>query len=211
MWRGCFLVLQVIAAASGFILPAQRVAPVQNPDKGVFLESSEANAFFVRRLLYNSWDFELVTPGNLERECYEEVCNYEEARECFEDDQKTKAFWKTYKNNGAGGDTSPSLDMSGLIAGLVGALILLIMIAVLIMYCVRYSVKASTRGRVPVHLASTLPAAAAAEDLPLTHLPLPHLSAPGLPSYEEALDASGTHDAPPPPYQRGSTRSTQPS
>ncbi|NP_001085653.1 proline rich Gla (G-carboxyglutamic acid) 2 (transmembrane) S homeolog precursor [Xenopus laevis] len=208
MWRGGFLVLQAIAAASGFILPAQRVAPVQNPDKGVFLEGSEANAFFARRLLYNSWDFELVTPGNLERECYEEQCNYEEARECFEDDAKTADFWKTYTKNGSGGNSSSSLDVSGLVAGLVAALIALIMIAVLIMYCVRYRVKASTRGRPPVHLTSNLPAA---EDLPLTQLPVPEPSAPGLPSYEEALEASGTYDAPPPPYQRGSTRSNQPS
>ncbi|KAE8593730.1 hypothetical protein XENTR_v10019288 [Xenopus tropicalis] len=104
MWRGCFLFLQAIVTASGFILPGQKVAPVQNPERGVFLEGSEANTFFVRRLLYNNWDFELVTPGNLERECYEEVCNYEEARECFEDDQKTQTFWKTYKHNGSGGD-----------------------------------------------------------------------------------------------------------
>eukprot|EP00079_Xenopus_tropicalis_P019817 XP_012809968.1 PREDICTED: transmembrane gamma-carboxyglutamic acid protein 2 isoform X1 [Xenopus tropicalis] len=208
MWRGCFLFLQAIVTASGFILPGQKVAPVQNPERGVFLEGSEANAFFVRRLLYNNWDFELVTPGNLERECYEEVCNYEEARECFEDDQKTKTFWKTYKHNGSGGDPSPSLDKAGLIAGLVAALILLIMIAVLIMYCVRFRAKASARGRPPVNLTSNLPAS---EDLPLTQLPIPDPSAPGLPSYEEALEASGTYDAPPPPYQRGSARSNQPS
>lgn len=33
--------------------------------------------------------FEEVKPGNLERECREETCNYEEAREIFEDNEKT--------------------------------------------------------------------------------------------------------------------------
>ncbi|KAG8433902.1 hypothetical protein GDO86_012319 [Hymenochirus boettgeri] len=202
MRTGCLLLIQAFVAASGFIL--------QKPENGVFLDGTEAKTFFVRKLLYNSWDFELVTPGNLERECIEEVCNYEEARECFEDDQLTKQFWKTYKHNGSGGDSSssPSVDMSGLIAGLVALLILLIMIGVLIMYCVRYRAKDPARARTPVNIASNLPVT---EDLPLTHLPMAEPGAPGLPSYEEALEASGTYDAPPPPYQRGSTRSNDPS
>ena len=49
----------------------------------------EANKFLGRHLLFNRFDFEMFTPGNLERECYEEVCNYEEAREVFENDQAT--------------------------------------------------------------------------------------------------------------------------
>ncbi|TSQ24026.1 Transmembrane gamma-carboxyglutamic acid protein 4 [Bagarius yarrelli] len=46
------------------------------------------DSFLSRSLLYNSWDFELVTQGNLERECMEEICSYEEAREVFDDNQK---------------------------------------------------------------------------------------------------------------------------
>ncbi len=45
----------------------------------VFLRSKRANMFLVEEILQ----------GNLERECYEELCNYEEAREYFEDDAKT--------------------------------------------------------------------------------------------------------------------------
>ncbi|CAF90214.1 unnamed protein product, partial [Tetraodon nigroviridis] len=37
----------------------------------------------------NSWDFELVVPDSLERECKEELCSYEEAREVFEDNTQT--------------------------------------------------------------------------------------------------------------------------
>uniref|UniRef100_A0A668A0Z9 Protein Z, vitamin K-dependent plasma glycoprotein b n=1 Tax=Myripristis murdjan TaxID=586833 RepID=A0A668A0Z9_9TELE len=53
---------------------------------GVFLRSKRANSFLVEEILQ----------GNLERECYEELCSYEEAREYFEDTAKTDAFWTVY-------------------------------------------------------------------------------------------------------------------
>lgn len=53
------------------------------------VDKHSATSFLSRTLLYNQMDFELVVPGNLERECMEEQCNYEEAREVFEDDAKT--------------------------------------------------------------------------------------------------------------------------
>lgn len=49
------------------------------PAHDVFLRSKRANTFLVEEILQ----------GNLERECYEELCNHEEAREYFEDDAKT--------------------------------------------------------------------------------------------------------------------------
>ena len=55
----------------------------------VFVEEGDANSFLGRHLLFNRFDFEIFVPGNLERECYEEVCNYEEAREVFENIPKT--------------------------------------------------------------------------------------------------------------------------
>lgn len=55
----------------------------------VLVDEESASSFLSRSLLYNSWDFEVVAPDNLERECKEELCNYEEAREVFEDDAKT--------------------------------------------------------------------------------------------------------------------------
>ncbi|XP_036379720.1 transmembrane gamma-carboxyglutamic acid protein 2-like isoform X2 [Megalops cyprinoides] len=64
----------------------------------VFLVEDTAMSFLSRSLLYNNWDFELVVPGNLERECMEEICNYEEAREVFEDKTQTDIFWKTYSS-----------------------------------------------------------------------------------------------------------------
>lgn len=55
----------------------------------VFLDSPEAQRFLGSRSRIpraNHWDLELLTPGNLERECREERCSWEEAREYFEDD-----------------------------------------------------------------------------------------------------------------------------
>lgn len=59
--------------------------------KLVFTSGKEANLFFGRHLLNNRFDFEAFTADNLERECFEELCNYEEAREFFEDSAKTVA------------------------------------------------------------------------------------------------------------------------
>ena len=49
------------------------------PAHSVFLRSKRANMFLVEEILQ----------GNLERECHEERCDYEEAREYFEDNEKT--------------------------------------------------------------------------------------------------------------------------
>ncbi|XP_053170515.1 protein Z, vitamin K-dependent plasma glycoprotein b [Scomber japonicus] len=56
------------------------------PAHSVFLRSKRANNFLLEEILQ----------GNLERECYEELCSYEEARECFEDTGKTNTFWSIY-------------------------------------------------------------------------------------------------------------------
>jgi len=51
----------------------------------ITLNQKEANSFLSRKLLKNSWHhFEEVQQGNLQRECYDEVCSWEEAREVFE-------------------------------------------------------------------------------------------------------------------------------
>ncbi|TDG95916.1 hypothetical protein EPR50_G00243890 [Perca flavescens] len=56
------------------------------PTQDVFLRSKRANSFLLEEVLQ----------GNLERECVEEACSYEEAREYFEDTPKTNAFWTVY-------------------------------------------------------------------------------------------------------------------
>ncbi|XP_068165602.1 coagulation factor VIIi [Antennarius striatus] len=62
----------------------------------VFVQRPEANAVLQRWRRANSGYFEELKQGNLERECIEEICNYEEAREVFEDDDLTRQFWTTY-------------------------------------------------------------------------------------------------------------------
>uniref|UniRef100_A0A8C4HB75 Coagulation factor VIIi n=1 Tax=Dicentrarchus labrax TaxID=13489 RepID=A0A8C4HB75_DICLA len=60
-------------------------------------EKHEANGVLQRWRRANSGFLEELKQGNLERECIEEICDYEEAREVFEDEDTTKQFWLTYE------------------------------------------------------------------------------------------------------------------
>ncbi|KAJ6663316.1 hypothetical protein lerEdw1_010452 [Lerista edwardsae] len=55
----------------------------------VFIEQKEASAVLHRSKRYNTGRLEEMIPGNLERECMEEKCSFEEAREVFENTEKT--------------------------------------------------------------------------------------------------------------------------
>uniref|UniRef100_A0A665UFY4 Proline rich Gla (G-carboxyglutamic acid) 2 n=1 Tax=Echeneis naucrates TaxID=173247 RepID=A0A665UFY4_ECHNA len=143
--------------------------------------SQSATSFLSRSLLYNNWDFELLVSDNLERECYEEKCSYEEAREVFEDDTQMELFWKTYINSQGkvhvlfiGLGTGLSSDLMGFTRT---------KLTYWSLCCSRVPVRMATDG----HLAPEM-------------VPLSAITAPGLPSYSEALNHSGQHDAPPPPY-----------
>lgn len=59
-----------------------------SPCLPVFLSRDQAHGVLQRRRRANSF-LEEMKKGNLERECWEETCSYEEAREVFEDDEKT--------------------------------------------------------------------------------------------------------------------------
>ncbi|XP_034046746.1 transmembrane gamma-carboxyglutamic acid protein 2 [Thalassophryne amazonica] len=158
----------------------------------VLMDEQSAFSFLSRSLLYNSWDFELVVPGNLERECIEEICSYEEAREVFEDNMKTDAFWTSYVNSH---ESVPRVDVSGLVAGILAVLVSAVIATVLGIYCYKSKKKNERTAVDPVRLAAD--GRPAPETVPLT------IIAPGLPSYNEALTRSGQHDAPPPPYSGG--------
>ncbi|XP_061702089.1 transmembrane gamma-carboxyglutamic acid protein 2 [Syngnathoides biaculeatus] len=154
----------------------------------LLVDEQSANAFLSRSLLYNSWDFELVVPDNLERECWEEICAYEEAREVFEDDTQTELFWTDYIDSHG---YAPRVDVSGLVAGILAILVCAVIAAVLGIYVYKAKNKG---GRRPVQMLQD--GRPAPEMVPLA-------TAPGLPSYNEALNRSGMHDAPPPPYSGG--------
>nr|XP_031532024.1 vitamin K-dependent protein Z isoform X5 [Vicugna pacos] len=66
------------------------------PSMSVFLPASKASEVLVRWKRAGSYLLEELFQGNLEKECYEEICVYEEAREVFENDAPTAEFWKTY-------------------------------------------------------------------------------------------------------------------
>merc|ERR1719477_42617 len=63
----------------------------------LFLDKEEANQILSREKRANS-GFEELQQGNLQQECYDEQCSYEEAREVFEDDAQTEAFWQILTN-----------------------------------------------------------------------------------------------------------------
>lgn len=55
----------------------------------VFLPRELAGSVLKRQKRYNTGRFEEMMKDNLERECYEERCSLEEAREVFEDQEQT--------------------------------------------------------------------------------------------------------------------------
>ncbi|KAL6104873.1 uncharacterized protein ACO6RY_06518 [Pungitius sinensis] len=65
---------------------------LDRPSAGQVLASSarrrRANGFFLEEML----------PGDLERECHEEMCSQEEAAEIFQSSEKTLEFWYKYTN-----------------------------------------------------------------------------------------------------------------
>ncbi|KFR05454.1 Coagulation factor VII, partial [Opisthocomus hoazin] len=63
----------------------------------VFLKQEEASSVLHRRRRANSF-FEEIKLGSLERECMEEKCSFEEAREIYHDDERTKEFWHIYSD-----------------------------------------------------------------------------------------------------------------
>ncbi|XP_026217487.1 LOW QUALITY PROTEIN: vitamin K-dependent protein Z-like [Anabas testudineus] len=62
----------------------------------VFRQAPQAHNVLLRSKRANTFLLEELLQGNLERECYEERCNFEEAREYFEDTKKTIDFWTVY-------------------------------------------------------------------------------------------------------------------
>ncbi|XP_051982429.1 protein Z, vitamin K-dependent plasma glycoprotein b [Xyrauchen texanus] len=68
-------------------------------ERTVFQSPQHASSVLLRsRRANNMFYLEEILPGNLERECVEERCSREEARECFENEQKTEDFWTKYND-----------------------------------------------------------------------------------------------------------------
>ncbi|XP_042559953.1 protein Z, vitamin K-dependent plasma glycoprotein a [Clupea harengus] len=72
-------------------------AGLNGPRAPVFLERQAASQVMLpRQKRANAGEDESKTPPSLERECLQEICNYEEAREIFQDAYRTDIFWSVY-------------------------------------------------------------------------------------------------------------------
>ncbi|CAH2219520.1 vitamin K-dependent S [Pelobates cultripes] len=67
----------------------------ESHDRQQLLSPQYASNFLIRKRRANSF-LEEGKAGNLERECIEELCNREEAREIFENDPETEYFYPRY-------------------------------------------------------------------------------------------------------------------
>ncbi|XP_036391353.1 transmembrane gamma-carboxyglutamic acid protein 4-like isoform X1 [Megalops cyprinoides] len=181
-----------------------RIINTEDSSNEVFVDEEAAKKFLGRHLLFNRFDFELFTPGNLERECKEEVCNYEEAREIFENIPATDAFWEMYTQ--ADNLQPPSrLDVTALLIGLIAAGVTIIIIGLLFWYCCQRVCTVarspgSSRVRTRRSNASLIIRRLEEVSMQPVFTPEEEMGPPGLPSYEQAIAKSGQHDAPPPPY-----------
>lgn len=63
----------------------------------VFLDQRQALSMLKRTRRANKGLLEELRKGDLERECLEEICSYEEAYEALESDVQTDLFWKQYR------------------------------------------------------------------------------------------------------------------
>ncbi|TEA25517.1 hypothetical protein DBR06_SOUSAS11710132, partial [Sousa chinensis] len=172
-------------------------SPSGEQNQEVFLDSPEAQSFLGSRRRIpraNHWDLELFTPGNLERECQEERCSWEEAREYFEDNTLTERFWENYIYNGRGGRGRG--DVASMAVGLTVGILLMVLASLGAFWYLHCRQK---RGQQPSPQEAELISPLSSLSPPT---PLPPPPPPGLPTYEQALAASGVHDAPPPPYAR---------
>ncbi|XP_061635440.1 transmembrane gamma-carboxyglutamic acid protein 1 [Phyllopteryx taeniolatus] len=77
----------------------------------VFLSADAAHSV-LRRLPRANFLLEEMKQGNIQRECREEICTYEEAREAFENDEKTRRFWEEYVR-----ESSPSGGLESVVGG----------------------------------------------------------------------------------------------
>ncbi|KAM7398241.1 hypothetical protein PAMA_006237 [Pampus argenteus] len=91
MARICLLTL-----ITGLLLDAYGLETPEENTGAVFVSQQSAHQVLIRQRRYNSGHLEELQRDNLERECKEETCTMEEAREVFEDYEKTMKFWAGY-------------------------------------------------------------------------------------------------------------------
>uniref|UniRef100_A0A3P9IU02 Proline rich Gla (G-carboxyglutamic acid) 4 (transmembrane) n=1 Tax=Oryzias latipes TaxID=8090 RepID=A0A3P9IU02_ORYLA len=204
-----FLLSILAQLLSGGHLACMRSSPSLPQDNDVFVDEGNAKLFLGRHLLFNRFDFEIFVPGNLERECYEEICDYEEAREVFENIPATDDFWKTYTS--VGGSNQAKVDVTALLVALISTAVAVVIIALITWYFCHKKYKGGLssassirtrprRSNVSLIMRRLEEVALEPGPPPTSTLSMEIEDASGLPSYEQAIARSGQHDAPPPPY-----------
>lgn len=194
------LIYQLITEVFGFPPCARNLPGSRN--QGVFKNGEDASSFLGRRLHYNQFDFEMFVMGNLERECNEERCNYEEAREIFEDDDLVVAFWKEYSLTMTKEGTEIKLDVIGLLTGLICAGTFLVIFGLLGYYWYTVSCSRGRHSQIPEvdHDCRNTSIRSRTQEL----VPLQNTTTSsrenGPPSYAQAVAMYVAHDVPPPPY-----------
>ncbi|XP_076017496.1 coagulation factor IX-like [Genypterus blacodes] len=90
--------VSLLALTAGLLLQTcGNVAAVTGEQAGsVFVSQRSADTVLRRHRRFNSGHLEEMMKDNLERECIEEKCSPEEAREVFENDEKTMEFLAGY-------------------------------------------------------------------------------------------------------------------
>ncbi|XP_014878322.1 coagulation factor VII-like [Poecilia latipinna] len=97
MARVCLLVF-IVGLQLG--IPGASAEITEDNTETVFISQQTAHAVLKRQRRYNSGRLEeVLQKANLERECREEQCTMEEAREWFENDEKTMEFWVIYTDD----------------------------------------------------------------------------------------------------------------
>ncbi|XP_041863872.1 coagulation factor IXb [Melanotaenia boesemani] len=107
MTRVCLLVFSAGLWLEMFGLGAE--IPEKNMG-AVFVSQQTAHTVLRRQRRFNTGIEEIVKKDNLERECIEEICSMEEAREVFENDERTMEFWVSYAD---GDQCKPSPCQNG--------------------------------------------------------------------------------------------------
>ncbi|XP_028671821.2 LOW QUALITY PROTEIN: transmembrane gamma-carboxyglutamic acid protein 3 [Erpetoichthys calabaricus] len=105
----------------------------ENP---AFLKEKDAHSLLKRLPRANGF-LEEFRQGNIERECMEEICSYEEAKEVFENKEKTMEFWKNYiytvsSNSGSRTERTEAMYM---VVPLLGVALLIIIALFIIWRC----------------------------------------------------------------------------
>ncbi|XP_077178030.1 transmembrane gamma-carboxyglutamic acid protein 4 isoform X2 [Paroedura picta] len=197
------LLLQLLQTLLGFPHYQRKLKVSKDAVKEVFMSAEQASSFIRRHPLNNVLEPEIFNTANLERECHEELCNYEEAREIFDDSEKMKTFWSEYVSRNSGrkpdGQEAQEIDVILLLTGLIAVGVLLVITGLLIYYLCK---RKCPRRQTPRHTGCRLHNSSIFrrhEEFTLNPLsPCPEHT--GLPTYEQAVALRGEHDAPPPPY-----------